>query len=669
MAIENSLHRKLTRSDIADGDNLLQSEFFDKYSENDDNINNCIDSIETIVDDVSTILRDNEKNWANSAITGFKTIIVKSDTDNTSTTFNGASNAAKRFTFSAVSPVSIAKKSDEYVFDIVNTDISDKSFSSYLSRAGFSNSNYAPSLPFLRGSDSFGTMGWNSFANTIQSQKIYGCYFGQRTNNITAVADPIAANTESRFGYNPSDGSEMIGYANTDVLDGSFVFQTEYDFTRRYEATNASIGLFEHFTATNYSIAVKGGVANSYSIAYGDNDSYDLSTNNVANADTYSNTLLRNSHATNHGQCISTFNSSADNYSLCLANAYNNVATYDKIASNYSVNMLNNAGIDANANNNSLIANSDATTTNKLQIRANNHSFVFGKSSNSDGILSECNDYSFAFGSVSRPVSAIEHSFVFATKGNSNKLFATNCSFGIFGGATCNSAVPTIDNCAITLMPVVNYNFVKESIAFENSAFICGVFHETDKCRLSNELALSMANSFAFASTLSAATIVDDASMIFNTTAAKIPRSLVIKGSSSATSATTATNNSEYYNSISLYANSDVKMNNGVALFKSVASDYSLAMFASTASAINDLNCNVALFNSVSNGGFALFDSTTNCEQKSIAMFGSTTTSSDKLVKLFDNTFDTTTLPSFKFKAVTSTAAADIDSNVIYLLY
>jgi hypothetical protein len=172
-----------------------------------------------------------------------------------------------------------------------------------------------------------------------------------------------------------------------------------------------------------------------------------------------------------------------------------------------------------------------------------------------------------------------------------------------------------------------------------------------------------MGNSFGAVARLSAATTADDPSIVFTTTAAKAPRSVVIKGSSQSV-------NSEYYNTISLYDRGGVKMEDGIALFSSSASNRSLAAFASTASdTTNNLALNVALYNSESYAGFATYDSTANCAVRSLSMFGSNVNTQDRPCMLFENTFVSRTLPSFKFKAVTSTAAATVDASVIYLLY
>ena len=672
MAISNALNRKLTRSDIADGDNILQSAFLDKLSTNDVNINNSIDSSEKTIDNTTTTVNANyAKNWSNSAITGFKTIVVHSDTDNTTTTFNGASKAAKHFTISAVSPVSITKDSDTYKFDISNADPLGKTFSSYLARAGFSRTEYTPELPFLHGSNSFGSMWRYSFANTIQGQKINGCYFGQQIYNITAVSDPAAANTEESSSYNPADGSIITGYANTDVLNGSFVFQTEYHFTRRYEANNASIGLFEHFTATNYSIAVKGGIANLYSVAYGDNDAYNLANNNVASANSYSMTLLRNAYATNHSQSLLAFDSSANNYSLCLAHERRpDNTSCIRLADNYSVNMFCSNGTDSSATNYSLISFIDTTydTTYGViyGVKADDYSFILGKGSLSTtvGTTTESLNHSFAIGAGLRPISATNHSLYFATKGSSDKAFVTNSSFAIFGGGSYNkNLTPLLDNHTISLLPYPLTDNITEVQTFSNSAFLCGTIHKNDSCRLGHNFALSMGNSFGAVARLSAATTADDPSIVFTTTAAKAPRSVVIKGSSQSV-------NSEYYNTISLYDRGGVKMEDGVALFSSSASNKSLAAFASTASnTTNNLALNVALYNSESYAGFATYDSTANCAVRSLSMFGSNVNTTARPCMLFENTFVSKTLPSFKFKAVTSTADANVDSSVIYLLY
>ncbi len=665
MAISNALNRKLTRSDIADGDNILQSAFLDKLSTNDVNINNSIDSSEKTIDNTTTTVNANyAKNWSNSAITGFKTIVVHSDTDNTTTTFNGASKAAKRFTISAVTPVSITKDSDKYKFDISNADPLGKTFSSYLARAGWSRTDYSPSLPFVRGgSNTFGSMWGFSFANTIQGQEINGCYFGQRTHNITDVSDPAAANTEERSGYNPDDGSTITGYANTDVLNGSFVFQTEYDFTRRYEANNASIGLFEHFTATNYSIAVKGGIANSYSVAYGDNDAYNLASNNVASANAYSMTLLRNAYATNHSQSLLAFHSSANNYSLCLANErHPDNTSYIRLADNYSVNMFCDGGSDSSATKYSFISFINASSA-RYGVKADDYSFILGKGSLGIATTTESLNHSFAIGAGLRPVSATNRSLYFATKGSSAKAFVTNSSFAIFGGGSRNAGLtPLLDNHTISLLPDQQTDNITEVQTFSNSAFLCGTIHKNDSCRLGHNFALSMGNSFGAVARLSAATTADDPSIVFTTTAAKAPRSVVIKGSRSVLK-------SEYYNSISLYDRGGVTMEDGIALFSSSASNSSFAAFASTASNTRQIALNVALYNSDSYAGFAMYDSTANCAERSIAMFGSTATTPDRPCMLFENTFVSKTLPSFKFKAVTSTAAATVDASVIYLLY
>ncbi len=666
MAISNALNRKLTRSDIADGDNILQSAFLDKLSTNDVNINNSIDSSEKTIDNTTTTVNANyAKNWSNSAITGFNTIVVHSDTDNTTTTFNGASKAAKHFTISAVTPVSITKDSDKYKFDISNADPLGKTFSSYLARAGFSRTEYTPELPFLHGSNSFGSMWRYSFANTIQGQKINGCYFGQQIENITAVSDPAAANTEERSSYNPADGSTITGYANTDVLNGSFVFQTEYDFTRRYEANNASIGLFEHFTATNYSIAVKGGIANSYSVAYGDNDAYNLANNNVASANSYSMTLLRNAYATNHSQSLLAFDSSANNYSLCLAHDRRpDNTSYIRLADNYSVNMFCDDGADSSATNHSLISFIDASTV-RYGVKADDYSFILGKGNLGTLTTTESLNHSFAIGAGLRPISATKRSLYFATKGSSDKAFVTNSSFAIFGGGSFsnnNHLTPLLDNHTISLLPYPLTDNITEVQTFSNSAFLCGTIHKNDSCRLGHNFALSMGNSFGAVARLSAATTADDPSIVFTTTAAKAPRSIVIKGSSQSV-------NSEYYNTISLYDRGGVKMEDGVALFSSSASNNSLAAFASTASnTTNNLALNVALYNSESYAGFATYDSTANCAVRSLSMFGSNVNTPDRPCMLFENTFVSKTLPSFKFKAVTSTAAANVVSSVIYLL-
>jgi hypothetical protein len=117
-----------------------------------------------------------------------------------------------------------------------------------------------------------------------------------------------------------------------------------------------------------------------------------------------------------------------------------------------------------------------------------------------------------------------------------------------------------------------------------------------------------------------------------------------------------------------LYDRGGVKMEDGVALFSSSASNNSLAAFASTASnTTNNLALNVALYNSESYAGFATYDSTANCAVRSLSMFGSNVNTPDRPCMLFENTFVSKTLPSFKFKAVTSTAAANVDSSVIYL--
>lgn len=670
MAISNALNRKLTRSDIADGDNILQSAFFDKLSTNDVNINNSIDSSEKTIDNTTTTVNANyAKNWSNSAITGFKTLVVHSDTDNTTTTFNGASKAAKRFTISAVTPVSITKDSDKYKFDISNADPLGKTFSSYLARAGFSRTDYAPELPFLRGSNAFGSMWYYSFANTLQGQEIDGCYFGQRIGNITAVSDPATANTEERSGYNPDDGSTITGYANTDVLRGSFVFQTEYHFTRRYEVDNASIGLFDHFTATNHSIAVKGGIANSYSVAYGDNDAYNLANNNVASANSYSMTLLRNAYATNHSQSLLAFNSSANNHSLCLAHERRpDNTSYIRLADNYSVNMFCNSGADSSATKYSLISFIDAQIV-RYGVKADDYSFILGKGSLSTAVgttTTESLNHSFAIGAGLRPISATNRSLYFATKGSSDKAFVTNSSFAIFGGGSFsdnNHLTPLLDNHTISLLPYPLTANITEVQTFSNSAFLCGTIHKNDSCRLGNNFALSMGNSFGAVARLSAATTADDPSIVFTTTAAKAPRSIVIKGSSQSV-------NSEYYNTISLYDRGGVKMEDSVALFSSSASNKSFAAFASTASnTTNNLALNVALYNSESYAGFATYDSTANCAVRSLSMFGSNVNTPDRPCMLFENTFVSKTLPSFKFKAVTSTADANVDANVIYLLY
>jgi hypothetical protein len=666
MAISNALNRKLTRSDIADGDNILQSAFLDKLSTNDVNINNSIDSSEKTIDNTTTTVNANyAKNWSNSAITGFKTIVVHSDTDNTTTTFNGASKAAKRFTISAVTPVSITKDSDKYKFDISNADPLGKTFSSYLARAGWPRTYYRPKLPFLRGgSNTFGSMWGFSFANTIQGQEINGCYFGQRTHNITDVSDPAAANTEARTVDNPADGSTMSGYANTDVLNGSFVFQTEYDFTRRYEATNASIGLFEHFTATNYSIAVKGGIANSYSVAYGDNAAYNLASNNVASANSYSMTLLRNAYSTNHSQSLLAYHSSANNYSLCLANGSRpDNTSYARLADNYSVNMFCNGGADSSATNYSLISFIDSSNYSRYAISADDYSLILGKGNLYSVTTTESLNHSFAIGAGLRPVSATNRSLYFATKGSSAKAFVTNSSFAIFGGGSRNAGLtPLLDNHTISLLPDPQTDNITEVQTFSNSAFLCGTIHKNDSCRLGHNFALSMGNSFGAVARLSAATTADDPSIVFTTTAAKAPRSVVIKGSRSVLK-------SEYYNSISLYDRGGVKMEDGVALFSSSASNSSFAAFASTASDTRHIALNMALYNSKSYAGFAMYDSSTDCSERSIAMFGSTATTPYRPCMLFENTFVSKTLPSFKFKAVTSTAAATVDASVIYLLY
>lgn len=665
MAISNALNRKLTISDIADGDNILQSAFLDKLSTNDVNINNSIDSSEKTIDNTTTTVNANyAKNWSNSAITGFKTIVVHSDTDNTTTTFNGASKAAKRFTISAVTPVSITKDSDKYKFDISNADPLGKTFSSYLARAGWSRTDYSPSLPFVRGgSNTFGSMWGFSFANTIQGQKIKGCYFGQRTHNITNVDDPAAANTEERSAYNPADGSMITGYANTDVLNGSFVFQTEYDFTRRYEADNASIGLFEHFTATNYSIAVKGGIANSYSVAYGDNDAYNLASNNVASANSYSMTLLRNAYAINHSQSLLAYHSSANNYSLCLANgSHPDNTSYVRLADNYSVNMFCNAGADSSATNHSLISFIDSSNS-RYAISADDYSLILGKGSLGIATTTESLNHSFAIGAGLRPVSATNRSLYFATKGSSDKAFVTNSSFAIFGGGSRNDGLtPLLDNHTISLLPDQQTDNITEVQTFSNSAFLCGTIHKNDSCRLGHNFALSMGNSFGAVARLSAATTADDPSIVFNTIAAKAPRSVVIKGAWGFT-------NSEYYNSISLYDRDNVTMEDGIALFSSSASNSSFAAFASTASNTGHIARNMALYNSKSYAGFAMYDSTANCAVRSLSMFGSNVNTQDRPCMLFENTFVSRTLPSFKFKAVTSTAAATVDASVIYLLY
>ena len=664
MAISNALNRKLTRSDIADGDNILQSAFFDKLSTNDENINNNIDSFEKTIDNTTTTVNANyAKNWSNSAITGFKTIVVHSETDNTTTTFNGASKAAKRFTISAASPVSITKDSDKYKFDISNADPLGKTFSSYLARAGFSRTDYRPELAFLRGSNAFGTMWYYSFANTIQGQNIDGCYFGQQNNNITTVSDPAAANTEARTGYNPDDGSMITGYANTDVTNGSFVFQSEYYFTRRYEADNASIGLFEHFTATNYSIAVKGGIANACAIAYGDNDAYNLANNNVASAKSYSMTLLRNAYATNHSQSLLAFHSSANNHSLCLANEkHPDNTSYTRLADNYSVNMFCDDGAASSATNHSLISFIDASTD-RYSVKADDYSFILGKGSLNTLTTTESLNHSFAIGAGLRPISATNRSLYFATKGSSNKAFVTNSSFAIFGGASYSyNLTPQLDNHTISLLPYPLTDNITEVQTFSNSAFLCGTIHKNDSCRLGHNFALSMGNSFGAVARLSAATTADDPSIVFTTTAAKAPRSIVIKGSQSVLK-------SEYYNSISLYDRGGVTMEDGIALFSSSASNKSLAAFASTASNTRHIALNVALYNSESYAGFAMYDSNTNCAERSLAMFGSEVTTPHRPCMLFENTFVSKTLPSFKFKAVTSTAAANVDASVIYLLY
>lgn len=664
MAISNALNRKLTRSDIADGDNILQSAFLDKLSTNDVNINNSIDSSEKTIDNTTTTVNANyAKNWSNSAITGFKTIVVHSETDNTTTTFNGASKAAKRFTISAVTPVSITKDSDKYKFDISNADPLGKTFSSYLARAGFSRSDYTPNLAFLRGSNAFGTMWYFSFANTIQGQNIDGCYFGQQNDNITAVSDPAAANTEERTGYNPDDGSMITGYANTDVKNGSFVFQSEYYFTRRYEADNASIGLFEHFTATNYSIAVKGGIANAYAVAYGDNDAYNLANNNVASAKSYSMTLLRNAYAANHSQSLLAFHSSANNHSLCLANEkHPDNTSYTRLADNYSVNMFCDDGADSSATNHSLISFIDSSTT-RYGVKADDYSLILGKGSLGTVTTTESLNHSLAIGAGLRSVSATNRSLYFATKGSSNKAFVTNSSFAIFGGASYNyNLTPLLDNHTISLLPYPLTDNISEAKTFSNSAFLCGTIHANDSCRLGHNFALSMGNSFGGVSILNAATTADDPSIVFNTTAAKAPRSVVIKG-------TWQLAKSEYYNSISLYDRGGVTMEDGIALFSSSAANKSLAAFASTASNARHIALNVALYNSESYAGFAMYDSNTNCAERSLAMFGSEVTTPHRPCMLFENTFVSKTLPSFKFKAVTSTAAANVDASVIYLLY
>lgn len=667
MAISNALNRKLTRSDIADGDNILQSAFLDKLSTNDVNINNSIDSSEKTIDNTTTTVNANyAKNWSNSAITGFKTIVVRSETDNTTTTFNGASKAAKRFTISAVTPVSITKDSDKYKFDISNAYPLGKTFSSYLARAGFSRSDYSPKLAFLRGANSFGTMWSFSFANTIQGQNINGCYFGQRNHNITNVSDPAAANTEERSGYNPDDGSMMTGYANTDVLRGSFVFQTEYDFSRRYEADYASIGMFEHFTATNYSIAVKGAIADRFAIAYGDNDAYNLANNNVASAKSYSMTLLRNAYATDHSQSLLAFNSSANNYSLCLANEHHpDNTSYIRLADNYSVNMFCDEVCDSSATNHSLISFIDASVSYRYGVKADNYSLILGKGylNTQTTTTTESLNHSLAIGAGLRAVSATNCSLYIATKGSYNKSFVTNSSFAVFGGASYNDGLtPLLDNHTISLLPCPYANNISEAKTFSNSAFLCGTIYKNDSCRLGHNFALSMGNSFGAVANLSAATTADDPSIVFHTTAAKAPRSVVIKGSWQPMK-------SEYYNTISLYDRGGVTMNDGIALFSSSASNSSFAAFASTASNTRHIALNMALYNSESYAGFAMYDSTANCADRSIAMFGSTATTPYRPCMLFENTFVSKTLPSFKFKNVTSTAAATVNASVIYLLY
>ena len=626
MAISNNLHTSITQTTIADGDNL-QSNIISKLTQNDIDINTSIDNSEKTVDATTPTVRANSaNNWANSAITGFSAFTFK-DNDTTKT-FVGASKAAKNFTIAATGPVTINKQNGKYVFDINVADPDNKSFSSYLRRAGYSRSNYAPSLSFII-SNTFGTTWPYSFANTLQAQYIDGIYFGQRVENITAVADPAAANTECRTGYNPDDGSEITGYANTDVENGSFVYQTEYYFTRKYSANNCSIGLFQDFTAVDYSIAVKGAVARTYSVAFADNNTYVLNSK-CASALLYSTVLLCNSTANNFSECIASDNSYAFKYSTCYAN--NNSTGLNCYADNYSFNAVNN---DNNCIISALNSSYAACFDTEGHVTADNNSIAIGIGSNQN-INSYILNHSIAIGAGLVTTTASNHSFAVAIKGGNSTTIATNSAFTIIGGGVQNLNV-TANDWSIALLPT------DKALLLSPSSFCHGTQQFDHDIRLTDNVALSHNNSYTFLTTLNNQNNYAIPSVTFITTAKDIQNSIAIKCGQNTVS------NSDYKHSIALYNDTETKMTSGIALFNSSA-NASFAAYHSTATNVQSYtSANAALYYSYSDAGLAMFDSTAsktvNSTNKAIALFGSTANNNDKLFSMFENTFDIDTLP------------------------
>ena len=634
MAISNNLHTSITRNTIADGDNL-QANIISKLTQNDVDINNNIDDSEKKVDSATqTVKANSASNWANSAIVGFSAFTFKDDT--TTKTFEGASKAAKNFTIDAKDPVTITKQNGKYVFDINVADQDNKTFSSYLRRAGYSKDAYSPSLSFIV-ANAFGTTYPYSFANCLQAQRVNGIYFGQDSDNITAVDDPAAANTEVRTGYNPDDGTEMTGYANTDVEGGSFVYQTPYSFSRKYSADDCSIGLFENFTAKRYSIAMKGAVAVNDSIALADKSTFVLDKT-CASASQFSTVLVCNSTANNFSECLASDHSFAYNYSTCIANS--NATGLSAFADNYSYNAVNSdmqnnttfTHISAMNNSYAICCDCDGT------IKVSDYSFAVGKGSHYP-IDSTVTGSAFAIGCALRNTTASNRAFAIGIKGSDAGVIATTSAFVIKGEGVYGV---TANNWAIALLPKDKHTLVSPS------SFCHGRSQYDDDIRLTDQFALSHNNAVTFLTTLQSHNTYAKPSIAMVTTATDISNSIAIKCGSNS-----SPHNIRYYDTISMYNDdNDVSMTSGIALFESIAST-AFAMFRSSAYGTNDAKYNAALYHSHSNAGIALFNSsatnTTNSNKKAFAMFGSTANNNDELFGLFENTFDIDTLPDITF--------------------
>lgn len=648
MAISNNLHTSITQNTIADGDNL-QSNVISELTQNDVDVNTNIDNSEKKVDAAAPIVRANSaNNWANSAITGFSAFTFKDDTTNK--TFIGASKAAKNFTIAAAGPVTINKQNGKYAFDINVADPDNKSFSSYLRRAGYSRNDYSPSLSFIM-SNVFGVTWPYSFANTLQAQNIDGVYFGQRVDNITAVSDPAAANTECRTGYNPDDGSEITGYANTDVENGSFVYQTEYYFTRKYSADNCSIGLFQDFTAVDHSVAVKGAVAKTYSLAFADRNTYTLNSK-CASASRYSTVLICNSTADNYSECIASDNSHAFKCSTCYAN--NDSTGLNCYADNYSFNAVNN---DNNCVISALSASYAACYSTEGYVLANNNSVAIGVGSNQNA-NSQILIYSVAIGAGSVNTTASNCSFAVSIKGGTGETIATNSAFTIIGGGVQNLNV-TANDWSIALLPTDKASLLAPS------SFCHGTQAFDHDIRLTDNVALSHNNSYTFLTTLNNQNNYAIPSVTFITTAKDIQNSIAIKCCQNTVS------NSDYKHSIALYNDTETKMTSGIALFNGSA-NASFAAYHSTAANVQSYtSANAALYYSYSDAGLAMFDSTAsktvNSTKKAIALFGSTANNNDKLFSMFENTFDIDTLPDITCARATSFDVPIAEKRVYFL--